>query len=189
MSRLMVAAQVVKDSVSALDVGRVIGLDVDRHGRCPCPFHAGRDRNLKLFPGNRGYNCFVCHSAGDVIKFIQGYYKIGFKDSLLWFDGTFHLGLDLGKPIDREQQRTAEKALQMRKRRAEFEEWKERMRFDLALTADDIVRKLEETRDAYRPRRYGEEWDERFCRAVLLLPEARKFADDCMMECMKERKA
>ena len=182
MGNLSLAAQTIKDSVSALDVGQVLGLNIDKHGRCSCPFHNGKDRNMKLFPGNRGYSCFVCHASGDVISFIQQYYSMSFKDCISWFSATFHLDLGLDSPIDSAKEEAAKKALLMRKRRIEFEEWKKRMRFDLALTADEIVRQLEDERDMKRPKTYGE-WDPDFCAAVVALPEARQFYEDMMMEC------
>ena len=188
MDNLSLAAQTIKDTISALDVGNAIGLNVDRHGRCSCPFHNGKDRNMKLFPGNRGFSCFVCHESGDVIKLVRQYYTMTFKDCIAWFNDTFRIGLDLGSTITPEKRRQAEKALQMRKRAIEFQQWKERLQFDLALTADEIVRKLEEQRDRNVPATVGEAWNDLFCEAVELMPEARRFADDCMMYCMKERK-
>lgn len=182
-----VAVQTIKDSVSALDVGQAIGLNIDRHGRCSCPFHNGNDRNMKLFPGNRGYSCFVCHAGGDVLSFVQKYYSMSFRQSLEWFDATFHLGLELHGTIDPSKKEAAKKALQRRKNAIAFAEWRERTEFDMALTAGEIVRKLESIRDEKKPRTYGEEWDPEFCNAVVLLPEARRFADDCMMYCTKEK--
>ena len=184
MSRLTIAAQVIKDNVSAQDVGTVLGLEI-RNGRCKCPLHGGNDYNCVLYKGNRGFYCHVCKSGGDVIKFIQEYHGMNFKDAVLWFDGTFNLGLELEKPIDPEKQRQAEIAIQRRKRQHELEEWKNRRQFDLMLMADRIVERLEETRDEYRPRTYGD-CDERFCMAVKLLPEARRFAEDCEMDCNRK---
>lgn len=184
MNRMTIAAATVKDSVSALDVGHAMGLEI-RHGRCQCPIHGGNDFNCVLYKGNRGYYCHVCKSGGDVIQFAQQYYSMSFKDCIAWFNGTFHLGLDLDGPIDPSKQKQAKKALEMRKKAIAFQEWKDRMQFNLALTAGDIVRRLEEERDSKRPRTYGE-WDKDFCAAVVALPEARAFADECMMNCMKE---
>ena len=99
-----------------------------------------------------------------------------------------HLPHGSGYQCEDCKQEEAKKALQMRKKAYELEEWKNRMQFNLALTAEDIVKRLEDVRDERRPRRYGEEWDKDFCSAVVALPEARKFADDCMMNCMKENK-
>ena len=181
MGNLSLATQTVKDSVSALDVGQAIGLEI-RRGRCQCPFHNGKDFNCVLYRGNRGWYCHVCKRGGDVLSFVQQYYSMTFKDCIEWFSATFHLDLGLDAPIDPAKEEAAKKALVMRKRRIEFEEWKKRMRFDLALTADEIVRQLEDERDMKRPKTYGE-WDPDFCAAVVALPEARQFYEDMMMEC------
>lgn len=186
MSRLSVAAQVIKDSVSARDVGDMLGLEI-RNGRCKCPIHGGNDYNCVLYKGNRGYYCHVCKAGGDVISFVQKYYDTSFKDAIAWLDDAFHLGLALDKPIDPAKQKEAEIALQRRKRTREFEAWKERMTFDLMLISDRIVERLEEVRDKDRPRTYGA-WNERFCTAVRLLPEAKAFADECETQCVKETK-
>ena len=94
MNKLTLAAQTIKDSVSALDTGQAMGLEI-RRGRCKCPFHNGKDFNCVLYRGNRGWFCHVCKAGGDVISFAQQYYSMSFKDSIAWFNDTFHLGLDL----------------------------------------------------------------------------------------------
>lgn len=190
MNRLTIAADIIKQSVSALDVADALGWEV-RHGRCKCPIHNGDGYNCVLYKGNRGFFCHTCKAGGDVIQlvrlvlFASNNYKEWYKHTLEWFDDTFHLGLDLDSPIDPVKQEQAKKALQTRKNAIEFQAWKEKMQFDLALTAGDIVRRLEDERDSKRPKTYGE-WDEDFCAAVVTLPEARAFADECMMNCMKE---
>lgn len=186
MNNLTIAAQTIKDSVSAVDVGNAIGLEI-RHGRCQCPFHGGKDFNCVLYRGNRGYYCHVCKQGGDVLSFAQQYYKLSFKDCIAWFDATFHLGLDIDVDIDPQKQRAAEKALQMRKKARELQEFRDKMQFGLALAAEQIVDRLEEMRDERRPRTYGE-WDPAFCTAVKLLPEARAFEEECAMDCVKEEK-
>lgn len=175
------AAQVIKDNVSAQDVGMALGLEI-RNGRCKCPIHGGGDYNCVLYKGNRGYYCYVCKSGGDVISFVREYNGMLFKDAIAWFDRTFSLGLKLDQKIDPAEQRRAEMALQRRRERHELLEWKKQMQFKLALLADRMVEKLEEERDEYRPRTYGA-WDERFVTAVKLLPEARRFAEECEINC------
>lgn len=186
MTKLSIAAQTIKDTVSALDVGHAIGLEI-RHGRCQCPIHGGHDFNCVLYKGNRGYYCHVCKSGGDVLSFAQQYYNMSFPDCVRWFNDTFGLGMDIDSPISQEAVKRAENAQRQRAKEREFLEWKERMQFDLALTADELVRKLEEQRDANRPTRYSEDWNEAFRTAVELLPEARRFAEDCMIQCIKEK--
>lgn len=185
MNNLTLAAQTIKDTVSALDVGTAMGFEI-RRGRCRCPIHNGGDFNCVLYRGNRGFYCHTCKAGGDIFSLVQRYYNMSFPDCVRWFNDTFHLGMDIDSPMSPEAVKHAENAQRKRVREREFAEWKERMRFDLALTAEDIVRKLENVRDEKRPRTYGE-WDDDFCRAVELLPEARQFAEDCMMNSMKEK--
>lgn len=186
MNRLTIAAATIKDSVSALDVANALGWEV-QHGRCRCPIHQGDGFNCKLYPGNRGYMCWVCKSAGDVISLVRNYYhNMSYAQCLLWFRDTFNLPLDIDGKIDPLKAEAAKKALETRKKAIALQAWKDKMQFNLALTAGDIVRRLEEERDSKRPRTYGEEWDQDFCSAVLMLPEARAFADECMMNCIKE---
>lgn len=184
MTRLELAVQTVKESVSAFDVGQALGLEI-RHGRCQCPIHGGKDFNCVLYRGSRGYYCHVCKAGGDSISLVQKTNGLGFKEAVAWINATFHIGLDLNSPMNPSEAKKAEIALKRRKNAIEFEDWKRRIRFDLALTADDIVRKLEEQRDVNRPHSYGEEWSDLFCQAVLLLPEARQFAEDAISECME----
>ena len=187
MNKYDLIVDTIKQSVSALDVADALGWEV-RHGRCKCPLHNGDGYNMKLYPGDRGYMCWVCKSAGDVISLVRNYYSdLSYKQCLLWFRDTFNLPLDINCKIDPQKARQAEIALKRRKNTIELQEWKDRMQFNLALLAEDFVRRLEDIRDEKRPRTYGE-WDPAFCTAVILLPEARRFAEDCMMDCMKERR-
>ena len=85
------------------------------------------------------------------------------------------------KEHDRVQQ-----LLSDRREYEEILEWKERMKFDLFLTADIILEKLEEQRDANEPKTSDEPWNEQFCEAIRLIPIAREFAQQCFAECLKE---
>ena len=185
MTNLSMAVQTIRDTISAQDVGNALGLEI-RRGRCKCPIHNGGDFNCVLYRGNRGFYCHTCKTGGDVIRLVELVNQIQFKDAVAWVNQTFSMGLDLESKLSPEEERRAKNALKMRKRAIEHKEWVARFQFDLALTADDIVRRLEEIRDEKRPRTYGE-WDEGFCKAVELLPQARRFADDCMMNCMEVR--
>lgn len=98
--------EIVRQSVSAIDVGKALGLNVDRHYRCSCPFHNGTDRNLKLYEGNRGFYCFVCHKGGDCISLVTGVIpNCSYMDAMWWINDEFHLGLkrDTQKPTIRQR--------------------------------------------------------------------------------------
>lgn len=184
--KYQIAVDTIKMAVSALDVADVLGWEV-KHGRCKCPIHNGDGLNCRLYPGDRGYMCWVCKSSGDVISLVRNYYHdMSFVDCLKWFNSTFSLGMDIDSPMSPETLKQAEIDRKRREAEREFREWKERMRFDLALTADRIVELLEEQRDLYVPKTPDEPWSKEFCKAVRLLPAARRFAQDCMFGSFKK---
>jgi len=83
----------IRTSVNTIDVARALGLNVDRNGRCSCPFHNGRDRNMKIYEGTRGYYCFVCHKGGDCISLVTGVVPdCSYADAMWWINDQFNLG-------------------------------------------------------------------------------------------------
>ena len=176
---MSLAAARIKETISALDVGNAMGLEI-RHGRCRCPIHGGHDFNCRLYPGDKGYYCHVCKAGGDVISFAQRYYETSFPDTVRWFNSTFWLGMDLESSVSPEAAKRAENERKRRQEEREFREWKERMRFDLALRADEILERLEEQRDRNCPKTPDEEWSREFCEAIRLIPAARRFAQECL---------
>jgi len=186
MNRLSIAVQTIKSAVSALEVGRAMGLEI-RHGRCQCPIHGGHDFNCVLYKGDRGYYCHVCKEGGDVISFVRKYYNMSFRDSVAWLNDTFHLGMDIDSPLSEEAVKQAENARKTQEEKRLFREWKEQMQFDLALTADKLVEMLEEQRDMNEPKTMDEPWNRLFCEALRFLPGARRFAKYCMMQSIKDK--
>ena len=92
---------------------------------------------------------------------------------------------------DQERARHAavERAMAHREWEEEFRQFKEKLRFDLSLTADAIVGILEQMRDEHKPSFVPySELDDEFVIAVKLLPYAKMFAEECAIECIKEKK-
>lgn len=184
MNPVMMAVDVIKQNVSAQDVARMLGWEI-RNGRCKCPIHGGHDFNCRVYAGDRGFYCHVCKTGGDVIKLVQQYHELSFKDSVSWINDAFHLGLDLDRKIDPDEARRAEMAQRMRKNAIEFSEWKSRTQLRLAMDADRILEGLEEQRDRNAPKTPDEPWNDAFCTAVRLIPVAKRFAENCMAGCLK----
>ena len=184
---LSIAAQTIKDRISSLDVARAMGWEV-RHGRCKCPVHGGTDYNCRLYPGDRGYVCWVCKSGGDVIKLIRDSQGMSFKDAVTWFNDTFGLGMDIDSPMSRDALREAQKQQEQRRRERELLEKLERLRFDLYLAADKVLTDLEEMRDETVPVSAYGNWDDLFAFAVKMIPEAKRLAEDALMYNMKVRR-
>lgn len=184
MNSITLAVQKIKDTISAQDVGRLLGLEI-RHGRCQCPIHGGKDFNCVLYKGNRGFYCHVCKSGGDVIRFAQLCNGTPFKDTVMWLSDAFNLGIDFSVKLDPDAAKQAEIALKRRRQEIDFIDWKKRMSFDLSLSADEIVKRLETIRDENVPKTPDEPWNVAFRMSVCLLPEAQKFADDAAMNCIE----
>lgn len=115
---------------------------------------------------------------------MKEYYGMSFRDTISWFNSTFSLGMDIDSPMSPEAVKQAENARKQREEERAFREWKERMQFDLFLTADEILERLEEQRDKNVPRTPDEPWNAKFCEAVRLIPVAKRFADRCYMKCI-----
>ena len=74
------------------------------------------------------------------------------------------------------------RAVEHRRTQEEFMKWKEKMGFDLYLTSIDILKRLEQIRDDNMPRP-DDDWNDEFCMAIELIPEARRFYEDMAIEC------
>lgn len=86
--------RLIRETVSAVDVGNILGMDINHQGRCRCPFHNGEDRNMRVYPGDRGFYCFVCHESGDCIKLAKQLLgDCTYTDAAKWIDSTFHLNI------------------------------------------------------------------------------------------------
>lgn len=73
--------------------------------------------------------------------------------------------------------------IEHRRTQEEFRKWKEKMGFDMYLTATQILMILTCQRDMNAPKHPDDEWSEEFRTAVELIPEARRFYEDMAIEC------
>ena len=181
------AISIIKDSVSALQAGEALGLNPDRNGRCACPLHNGRDRNMKLSSDDRGYHCFVCHAGGDVIHLVQAVNHMTFPEALGWLNETFSLGLDLSAKPDRkaldEARRAREKAKAERQRQHE----EDMLIFETYADCGRAMGELESDIAAYAPKPGDEHWDSRFVEAVKAMEKLKETSED-LLDILETRK-
>ena len=53
---------------------------------CKCPFHkADNTPSMKVY--DNGFYCFACGKGGDVIKFVQEYEGLSFREACKWISG------------------------------------------------------------------------------------------------------
>ena len=57
---------IIENAVTVPDVLRMHGIEINRRGRCGCPFHASRSDTFSFT--NKLYHCFSCGESGGVIQ-------------------------------------------------------------------------------------------------------------------------
>lgn len=83
----------IKSRVSALDVCRQYGVDVNRAGFARCLWHNEKTASLKIYPGDRGYFCFGCHAHGSSIDLVMKLFDCSVGDACKRLNDDFRLGL------------------------------------------------------------------------------------------------
>lgn len=91
----------IKSRVKMPELLRHYGFRLNKN-RMPCCFHNGRDNNLGV--KDNYYHCFVCGAKGDIFKFVQDYFGLGFNDSLKKVNEDFGLGFPIGEKLDPKRQ-------------------------------------------------------------------------------------
>jgi len=73
----------VRDSVTMKQIAEMYGYRVTRSGFMSCPFH-GKDEHpsMKVYDGNKGFHCFVCHKGGDIIDFVRKHDNLDFQPAV-----------------------------------------------------------------------------------------------------------
>ena len=170
--------ETIKQSVASQDVAQALGIRVNRHGRCQCPIHNGKDYNMRLYPGNGGYHCFVCGASGDVIHLVENVQQCAFQSAVEWLNSAFHLGLPLDRPMDKNAAEAARKAKERAQAEREQKQAIDQMEYDLYALCGRLLDELEEDKERYRPKRAYEPWDERFVTAIRMIPEAKELAEE-----------
>lgn len=66
-----ITAKIIK-KVSIINVAKDYGLDVDRTGKCLCPFHPDNETpSLKFYDSQGRFHCFGCNKDGNIIEFLK----------------------------------------------------------------------------------------------------------------------
>ena len=56
-----------------------------------CPFHGEKTPSFSVNENNQFYHCFGCGKSGDVISFVQEYYKLPFMEAVERLAGEYGL--------------------------------------------------------------------------------------------------
>lgn len=89
------AAAEIKSRVSMRDVLSLYGVEPNRHGRCACPIHHGKDPNMVV--RDKSFHCYVCGAGGTVLDFVMQCDQVSLDDAERKLNDALHLGLPLDK--------------------------------------------------------------------------------------------
>lgn len=88
----------IKKRLTMADIAARYGFEVNRAGDMLCPFHNDSKPSLHVYPGSRGWWCFVCSEGGTVIDFVAKLFHVNARQAAIRLDNDFHLGLSTEKP-------------------------------------------------------------------------------------------
>ena len=83
--------------LSIVGVAQRLGLQVNSHRKCLCPFHDDHHPSMSLGRNNQ-YRCFVCDAHGDNISLVQRFLNKSFLDSCKWLADESNIILTEYKP-------------------------------------------------------------------------------------------
>jgi DNA primase len=170
----------IKKRVSALDVCRQYGVDVNRAGFARCLWHNEKTASLKIYPGDRGYFCFGCHAHGSSIDLVMKLFDESVGDACKRLNADFRLGLIQEGNLSTAERIARNKAAWERKKQAEREEKEHRELIDEFNGAIYHLRAVEMLYDAAAPTDKDEEWSEAFTVAAKERERARARADEAL---------
>lgn len=87
----------ILNNVSMKDVLYRYGIKLNKD-MFSCPFHKDRKPSAKAYENS--FYCFSCNRHGDLIKFVEYYYNLSFKEAMQKINEDFNLGLDSNTKID-----------------------------------------------------------------------------------------
>lgn len=90
------AAELIKKTVTMLQLAESYGFEINRSGFIHCPFHAGdHSPSLKIYPEDSGFHCFGCGASGSVIDFTMRLFNLSFMDAVKKLNQDFSLGMNI----------------------------------------------------------------------------------------------
>lgn len=169
----------VKKAVTVRQAAEYYGLQVNRAGMCRCPFHNDHKPSMKV---DTRFHCFGCGADGDVIRFAEKLFGLSDKAAARKLAKDF--GIRSRKSRGQSPKRRASKKnrrLEMiTKRFIETEK-------DFYIGLTDYYHTLRFWKEAFAPVSPDDEWDDRFCEALLNLTKI-EYVLDCYLDADTEEK-
>ena len=170
----------IKSLVSALDVCRQYGVDVNRAGFTRCLWHNEKTASLKIYPGDRGFFCFGCHASGSALDLVMKLFDESVGDACKRLNADFRLGLVREGNVSNAERIAQNRAAWERRKRQEQIEKEHRALIDEFRAAILHLRWCEIGFYAAEPTDPDDEWSELFVLAARERERARAMADEAL---------
>lgn len=167
-------AEQIKYRINMRDVLDRYGIAVNRKGFAKCPLHGEKTASFGIYDKDRKYHCFGCGKSGDILKFVQEYFNIDFRQAIVKLNSDFCLNL----PLNGQKQMSAKERKEMLDRERERKQLKaerERIKADKELQYakafaryHGLIIALQE----FKPKTQDEELHPRFIEALTQIDNA-----------------
>lgn len=147
--------ETVKEKLDIVNVAEYYGLELDRHGKCCCPFHAEKTPSFSISRKKQMYYCFGCNVGGDVISLTEKLLKLSPIEAVERLNDDFRLGLNLKphKPTRAEITATAKRE----HRRTVVNAWQD-WKNNALKNSIRYVKMLEDWQKRYAPKSINEDY-------------------------------
>ena len=167
----------VKKTVTARQAAEYYGLQVNRSGMCRCPFHNDRHPSMKV---DKRFHCFGCGADGDVIHFTAKLFGLSNKEAARKLADDFGIRVRKGRPPNRRSLKKNRRLELMAKRFITTEK-------DFYKGLTEYFHTLRNWKETLAPKSPDEEWDEKFCEALLNLSKIEYVLDYYLTADLEER--
>lgn len=85
----------VKEKSDIADVANAIGLNLNRHNKCLCPFHNEKTPSFSVCSKRQLFKCFSCGQSGDSIALVSKIKGLSSYESSLYINEILNLGIQI----------------------------------------------------------------------------------------------
>ncbi|MDY6974159.1 MAG: CHC2 zinc finger domain-containing protein, partial [Thermodesulfobacteriota bacterium] len=102
----------IKNTVEMLSLAQAKGVKMKKNGKSYfglCPFHADKKPSFSITPSKNEWHCFGCGKGGDVIRFLELFDQVDFKEAVKRLSGNGEQEETMDQVSGAGDQRTAQK--------------------------------------------------------------------------------
>ncbi|MBQ5561309.1 MAG: hypothetical protein IIT46_16260 [Lachnospiraceae bacterium] len=168
----------IKSKLDIIEVAEYYGLELDKHDKCNCPFHAEKTSSFSISRKKQMFHCFGCNVGGDVISLTAKLFDLSSIRAAERLNSDFHLGLNM-KPHKSTATERQEQAVRNQRKAISkiWETWK-----DSAIkNVIEYIKLLERWQKQYEPKDINEEYNPYFVESCQEIGFT-EYLYDCMIQ-------